>query len=148
MTAFTSKVGRYLIDLSPRWLLIQSFDLLSWQWEGVVNGLLFTSGATKWVLLAAEVASITGILSAYKDEACMTEGFADCKSEVAPATWAEGSTQMTWSGLARGVAFSKLDAVELLGIRGCSIVANDGENFLAVLLGEEVPESLKDDSES
>jgi CMP-2-keto-3-deoxyoctulosonic acid synthetase len=54
--------------------------------KNMANGLLVTTGATKRVLLATEVESIAGILSAYKDEACMTDEFADGKSEVAPAT--------------------------------------------------------------
>jgi hypothetical protein len=58
---------------------------------------------------------------------------------------------MTWSGSATDVAFSKDLTVELLGVSGYSIVG-DGErrrilDFLAALLGEEVPESLKGDSE-
>jgi hypothetical protein len=58
---------------------------------------------------------------------------------------------MTCSGSATGVALSRIDAIELLGVSGCLIV-RDGErrrflNFLAALLGEEVPESLKGGSE-
>jgi hypothetical protein len=57
----------------------------------ILNGLLWNRCEQadfeifEGVLLATEVASITGIISAYKDDACMTDGFADGKSEVAPA---------------------------------------------------------------
>jgi hypothetical protein len=59
---------------------------------------------------------------------------------------------MTWSGLAKDVAISKLTGAELLVGPGWFSIVGDGERkrvrgFLATLLGEALPKSLTADSE-